>query len=364
MEVLESLIEYSDDGIVYYEVENDKQKRWLFTNNHLKLSMDLYQPTSCKGKVFKWLFPYVKNISSLKEKLHIKKVKLLLDRDIGNVLTSIFQSPINISFFGGTPCAHQKAVLQISQGNEVKAYCKISNNKAVGDLFDKECAILQYLQECGMRTIPQVLLRQTVKGLEVFCQSNVKSTRYKTECKLGKVHYYFLEELFEKTKVQLAFSQSAYAQMLTELQENCKKLNKADERIVRRTIEEVENKFSASEVTFCVYHGDFTPWNMAVVNNQLYVFDFEYAQKTYPPFLDCFHFLMQTEIFIHHKEAQEILNKIRKSTSELQRFGIECDFYLKLYLLEIIHLYLTRSNEIDDNEKNIMNLRLKILFML
>jgi hypothetical protein len=170
--------------------------------------------------------------------------------------------------------------------------------------------------------------------------------------------------LHNKTKINIAFLQTDYAKMLNELKNICKKLDDTDRGDILNAITDIENRYKNSVVSFSFYHGDFTPWNMAIIDNQLQVFDFEYSKKTYPPFLDIYHFFMQTEIFIHHSSAEKILIQFKKLGKQLIELDIEHDFHFKIYLLEIINLYLSRSNEEDVNEKKNYELRLKILRLI
>ncbi len=75
--------------------------------------------------------------------------------------------------------------------------------------------------------------------------------------------------------------------------------------VIQRSIKAAEIKLcSMSE--FSYYHGDFTPWNIIFQDNDIFVFDFEYACETYPKYLDIFHYFTQSKIFIEKKNPTDI----------------------------------------------------------
>lgn len=56
-----------------------------------------------------------------------------------------------------------------------------------------------------------------------------------------------------------------------------------DKAMVMNAVEDTVKHWEGKRVGFCAYHADFTPWNMYVEQDELFVFDWEYAQMTYPP---------------------------------------------------------------------------------
>ena len=89
---------------------------------------------------------------------------------------------------------------------------------------------------------------------------------------------------------------------------------------------------------FSACHGDFTPWNMFVEKNRLFVFDFEYAAKSYPPGLDRYHFFTQTAVF----ERKWGVDDIMAFMASKEGAWIDKRVY-RLYLIEIISRFTTRE---------------------
>lgn len=362
MNLLDKIVREDESGRYYYDIINSSGKEWLLNAEDLKTAFEIYQPTAPKGRILKRIFPYIHKSRFISNSLGITRKKIGLRQELQEVLDNFFGNDYEISYFGGTPSSHQKVILQISHGHNVMAYCKVSDNYNIGRLFDRESDGLIYLSECGINNIPEVIERKTIKELEIFIQSNVKEANFSIENRLAKYSYQFLHTLHSRTKVKLRFAQSDYSQMLNNLKVNCQMLKEKQKKAVITAISCIENRYSDNPyVEFSFYHGDFTPWNAAVCNKKLCVFDFEYCKKTYPPYLDAYHFFVQTEIFIHHSSSDRILKRRRGVCKALECLGIDADFSFKLYLLEIINLYLSRTSCNNDMEIKNMELRLSLL---
>jgi hypothetical protein len=82
---------------------------------------------------------------------------------------------------------------------------------------------------------------------------------------------------------------------------------------------------------------------MFVEKGALFVFDWEYAKRTFPPFLDAFHFFTQVCIFEQHKNAEEIMTTYRSNRNIFAKYFDNPDFSYQCYLLGIISFYLDRD---------------------
>lgn len=362
MEILNELVYKNKGQEAYFQVINNKNKQWLFKNNALKTGLQLYQPTAIKGILFKNIFPYVKNLECLYKYIGVKKVQIDFNKDIKEYLNQIFGQNYDTSFFGGTPSEDQKVIIQISQNGVVLGYCKVTISPKVAKLFDRECKCLNSLERNGITNIPQVLGRENLGEYEVFCQSNIKSDKAKCGKRFNKLHRDFLMELFHKTKKICLFEQSNYYNKLKKFKTRILKNSEIKLIPIICAIELIEKEYNNQIFEFGFYHGDFTPWNIAIDERRLKVFDFEYSEESYPPYLDAFHFFLQTEFFIKKRDnVDEILNDFRKFKKKISCFNIDIDKYFIMYLLEIINLYLSRIEMKDEIDIKHNNLRIVIL---
>ena len=77
---------------------------------------------------------------------------------------------------------------------------------------------------------------------------------------------------------------------------------------------------------------------MFVEKDRLFVFDFEYAAKSYPPGLDRYHFFTQTAVFERKWGADEIASFMKEKESE----WIDSKLY-SMYLLDVISRFTMRE---------------------
>ena len=77
---------------------------------------------------------------------------------------------------------------------------------------------------------------------------------------------------------------------------------------------------------------------MFMEGKKLFVFDWEYAQLTYPPKLDRYHFFTQTAYFEKHWTISQIIEYINSEQGK----WIDQKMY-SLYLLEVIARFTVRE---------------------
>lgn len=362
METLSKLICEAASGTVYYDILNKQNKEWLLGASDMKTAFEIYQPTAVSGKVLKAFFPYVCNFPFVCKAFGIKKKHLKVRDELDQILKQFFGEGYRVSFFGGTPCVHQKVVVQIFRQENILGYCKISESEDIGKLFDRECENLKWLCEHGITNVPKVLFRCDLGELKLFCQSSVKEKNGKTIKQLMEKHLEFLEELHDRTVQRIEFRKTDYFQLLKAVEKQFVKLPQESVEILRKAEEIIYRKSKDKFVEYGFYHGDFTPWNTVLENGQLKVFDFEYAKKTYPPYLDAAHFFMQTNFFVEQvNDENEIYLKYKQSII-WKKWGKEkaTDILIE-YLLEIIGLYLSRTDNETLDEQQRQETRIKLL---
>ncbi len=317
---------------------NADGKQWVVPVKNMRVALSLYQPSGVKGKLVKTLLPFLYWLSPVRKAIKAESLNSTLQDELKKILEEIFGENIEFSIFEGTPCVHQKITIQVSRGKEILGYCKASDNKEILSLFEKESTLLRKLEQKGVTGIPRALFCGTLSnGLHIFVQSTTKTTRSKVVHQWSALQEKFLATLHEKTKQTILFEKSDYYKTLTALQEHLDWLPASIDRVVITTaIAGVKEKYHDHVVEFSAFHGDFTPWNMFVEKNELFVFDFEYAALTYPAGLDRYHFELQTANFE------------KKMTAEEQIFYLQsCEWVdkekLVMYLLSIITQYTLRE---------------------
>ena len=356
-----SYILNENEGDTFYSFSNADGKQWLMPIRNMKTAMNLYQPSGIKGKWMKSLFPYLCRIKPVGKAIHAERRKYALPKDLEDLLCRLFgANKIEFSIFCGTPCVHQKITMQISKGKQILGYCKFSDNEEIINIFQKEKETLDYLREQGIKSIPQCLYCGRMdNGIGLFVQTTTKSIHSTTTHEWSIREESFLKELNAKTKRKLPFEQTDFYQDLCFLNDYASGLTDFDISGIQKGINLVMERFGEHEVVFSFYHADFTPWNMYVEQGQLFVFDFEYAKRTYPPYLDYFHFFTQTAIFEKHLFVDKIGDLYRQDRKKINTFFQDPDFAYLCYLLSIVAHYVKREKGVFQGDV-LQNMRLWI----
>lgn len=336
-----SRILHTDKGERFYRFSNSSGKTWLMPVRNMKTAMNLYQPSGRNGKMIKSLFPWLHPFRPIHKFIHAEAISCALNEELRQLCRHLFQvEEIDFSIFCGTPCVHQKITMQLSHGNRILGYCKITDNSEIAGLFHNEYNLLKELSDRGIDNIPAALYYGYLKnGISLFVQGTLKTRHSKVLHEWTSLHDDFLHRLHEKTHVVIPFEKSDYHRTLSALKEHMEWLPEYIDRPgINRIICKISNKWEGKDVNFSAYHADFTPWNMFLENKQLFVFDWEYAQKTYPPQLDRYHFFTQTAIFEKHWNAEEIIAFLESKEGK----ALNSETY-SLYLLDAIARFTIRE---------------------
>ena len=338
--ILDKFLDFTD-GNKFYRFGNADGKYWVVPARGMRTALNLYQPSGTKGKTVKALLPWLHWLAPVRKAIKAKAINCRLNGELHSMLCKVFDvQDIEFAIFEGTPSVHQKITMQLSQGNRIMGYCKLSDSKEIKELFEKESDTLERLCKCGVTGIPKALYCGTLEsGMHIFVQSTEKQASSKVIHEWSALQERFLAQLHEKTKATLQFEDCDYYTTLTELEEHLEWLPfNIDRNIVSRAIESIKNRYCGKEVEYGACHGDFTPWNMFANNKELFVFDFEYAGAIYPAGIDRYHFFTQTAVFERHWEADEIIAYIGSS----EGCWIDKQLYT-MYLLDVISRFTMRE---------------------
>ena len=340
MTTLDNILDFTG-GERYYRFGNNDGKYWIVPERGMRTALNLYQPSGIKGKLVKALLPFLHWLSPVRKAIKAQSVNCQLNSELHGLLCKVFDvQEIEFAVFEGTPSVHKKITMQLSQGNRILGYCKLSESCDIKALFEKEASVLEWLSGKGVTSIPKALHCGTLKnGTHVFVQSTEKTASSKVIHAWGTLQEEFLTQLQEKTKAVLPFEKSDYYTTLAALEQRIDWLpQEIDHQAVGNAINAIKEKYCGKKVDFCACHCDFTPWNMFANKDRLFVFDFEYARLSYPAGLDRYHFFTQTAVFEKHWGADEILSYIHSDAGK----WIEREKYA-MYLLDVISRFTMRE---------------------
>ena len=335
--------------MLYYKITNQDGKVWIMPKRNMRMGMMLYQPSAWKGWLLKTVFPSLQWCGILRRMLKIEKTACPLPEALQERLRDIFNCDCpEYSYFGGTPCVHQKATIQIYNGTKMLGYCKTTRNEAIYELFRHEQGVLDRLEEYGVSGVPRCLCCE--KGFDdeyFFVQTTMKTRHSLVRHKFGALELQFLKQLADKTKYNCRFAETDQWGWLQRLQRDLWKLTPLEQNVITDGIKCVVQYFSdRGQCYFSAYHGDYTPWNMFVEEGQLFVFDFEYAGMRYIPYLDVLHYKTQTAIFEKGWGSEEIFNDYQLHKQEWISLFANHNIAYIAYLLDETAKFVCREGEI------------------
>ena len=351
---------YDECSSPFYRIKNNDGKVWLMPVSGLRTAMSLYQPSGRNGKLFKQWFPWLHRLPILKQRLHIETLRCGMNKVMYDKLCQLYRTDrLEFAVFCGTPCVHQKLTIQLSSGDCILGYCKVTDSKEVAELFRRENIILGKLDKDGLLNVPKILyVGEWQNGVHMLLQTTQKTNRSQVIHEWGQLHDDFLRDMAAKTKQCLFFEETDYCRTLNELSSHLDWLpTDVDKVLVRKALVKVFKKNEHKMVEYGAYHADFTPWNMFEEQGKLFVFDWEYSQMTYPPMLDRYHFFTQTAVFEKHWQAKEIM----EYTQSAEGNWIDAIAY-KLYLLDVIARFTIREKgNISGDVAHSMNIWIELL---
>lgn len=322
-----------------YRFMNADGKEWLVPVRNMRTGLELYQPSGAKGIALKRMLPLTHRVGAVRRVARLVGSKVRLMPELMRVAERAFgEQNLEFSVFGGTPSVHCKVTIQFFKGKRILGYAKITSSDSVTELFRHEQRVFDRLQDAGVTGVPRCLFCGNLSaGRAVFIQSTVKTLKSKALHDWLPVHDEFLTLLAQKTQVKLPFEESDIAKSLLTLRGLLPVIPEQYRNVIATNLEQEYESRLGTEQTLCAFHADFTPWNMLVQDRRLFVFDWEYAQFSYPPFLDRYHFFVQQAIHVSHLSADEVYSKL-SSYAWFDRSD------LRIYILDIISRFVSREN--------------------
>lgn len=290
---------------------NADGKRWVMPRRRMRMAMNLYQPSSRKGRMLKQCLNNVLTRKLVLKKIKAKTLKYKLDKNVEKIISSVFNSNnLRFALYASNPGQCSKIVLQIYQDDRLLGYCKFTDRKKVAELFDHEISILTDLNTY-FDNIPNVLYRGCVNGMDLFIQTTNKKNSFKVINHITPNHIRFVEDLYEHTHRNYDIKDTDYYKYISYYNHIYTKIPTDHAYLIKDRISQTLNLFG-NNVDFGYIHGDFTPWNTYFQDNTLFCFDFEYAGRSFPKYFDLIHFYIRTAILDKQEDSLQICQKLEK----------------------------------------------------
>ena len=354
--VLDSLfksenINHKKNDTFYFVPNPDGTIRWIYPKSLKKPSfLSFYSTSSTRAKILASIFRL-----SFYFRLN-KKIELEVFKD--SIIDRIIKQykDFNYSIFTGTIGINRKAIIELNQNNSTKYFVKVALTEQSKDLVNNEKEILNELNKYQYQSL---IIPKIIESDENYITiDNIAPKNQTQSSTLNEIHLNALDEIYSKTVENKSIKDSTYFEVIkenldelsnTSLNKNFDK-NKIEILIKNMKII-LESLNSEKEISFAYGHNDFTPWNMFVENNHLYLFDWELAKNDIVLLYDFFHFIFQSQILISksdYKSIYEVIVTLIKNNSRLkdivQKYNIDINENYKLYLLYTVSYYLDKYN--------------------
>lgn len=335
-------------GEKYLILCNTVGQQWLFPFENPKLGLSLFQPSSFIGKLVLKTLPFLKRLPWILKRMNISTQKIEFTNSFLDKIKEYFDvTSVQLSIFCGSPGKHMKPTILIVSQDNYLGYCKLSDNPDVIEIFKKEQLSLDYLAQKGVQNIPTIkccLPMTDNSRIWLFVQTTQRNKHATIAKHDSKELYVFIEEMRRCSKIKIDFHESDYFKCLRRLKGLLSIIQDTPYYdIVDKSIRIVESYLNKTEVAYSAYHGDLTPWNSFIVDGHLYAFDFEYFQKTYPPYADFYHFFTQEYIYNKYACGEKIYSEFLRLKTNKYITWENSDLWYVCYLLCIMEFYLSRD---------------------
>lgn len=328
-------------------------KTWVMPEENLKTALEMYQPSTMKGKILKSCIRLFHASKILLKKIGCQKKNLSFHPDILSYLQKTMnEQNIYIAAYMGDTSAKQnnKITLQVYNHQRILCYAKVSEEPEVLENFSREIGSINYLEKKGVTNIPKILGDEEIQGLRIFVQSTNKPLKQQVRLKLGREQIEFIDKIVNKTKQDTSYEESQFYNSIQYLKSVTEQFQAGERTTINNAIDMVENAIEKKKIEFAFNHGDYTPWNVYYSDGELNVFDFEYCSDTMPSYIDVFHYMTQMSILGLKNDVRKTIHFYNSRRKLLEQYIPDADFTYLCYLISIISFYKKRT---EDGTKSI-----------
>lgn len=362
-ELLNKLFKESEKDKEYI-VFHHSDKTWVMPSENLEPALEMYQPSTMKGKVLKSCIKLFHTNEKILHKLGCEKKKLSFNVDILSYLQkTINEKNIYIAAYMGDTTTKQnnKATLQVYNDQRIFCYVKVSEEPEVLENFSREIDSLKYLEEKGITNIPKVLGDGGIQGLRVFVQSTDKPLKQQVRLEFGRKQVEFIDNIVKKTEKNIRYEASQFYESIQYLKSVTAEFKEQEQSVIKEAVRQVETYAQEKGLEFAFSHGDYTPWNVYYADGKLFAFDFEYCYQTMPCYMDVFHYFTQFSIMGQHNDAEKTILLYQRNQEKLKEYIENPDIVYVCYLLHIIAFYHNRTEEMTEQVKQQMKVWIELL---
>ncbi len=336
----------------HYTNNPDATMRWIYptTNSH-PLFLSLYNSDSAKAVLYKWLIRWTFKLGlegfvcSGKFDFYYKEAHPI---NTAATITDVFDYAV----FTGTVGQNRKVLLAIGEKEEVYYFFKYPINAASKALVHNEAKILQKIElliDKRRLVFPTVSIEN--KGILL---SNIKPQKIKNK-NFGEQHLLALKAMYAPTATQTTWlklkDKMPFNKQIIELKQNSTPVNSLSTQKINALLKHIavlEEQLQNTNIPIntALAHLDFTPWNMYLDANKVYLYDWELARFDMPLLFDAFHYVFQQHILVKKSDFKTIEAAITDIKSSpitqkiIQQYNVNFLWAYRFYLWYTVSYYL------------------------
>jgi hypothetical protein len=268
--------------------------------------------------------------------------------DIGGYLSGVLGTDVHLGIHIGPARANRKPVLQLLNAHaETIGFAKLGNQRLTRALVNDETAALRTLAELPLRhlRVPKVLHSGTWRDCTVLVQEPVPGWRRPDRLDHGRLQRAMRELALCQGIEDTTVARSPYAKLLRERLDGLAERGDEDAMTLVDAARMLLDRHGELRLRFGSWHGDWTPWNMALRPQQLLLWDFERFATGVPMGFDALHFAMQRDIITRGWDpTTAVVSLLSRSSRLLRPFEVAesaARVTALLYLVDLAVRYLT-----------------------
>lgn len=321
-------------------------KVWVMPECAVEGAMEMYQPSSKIGEHLKKCLIKKHRTPFFARATKLKKANLSLKKEVRKQLEELLGiTDFYVAAYMGDKSTSQndKVVLQIYGDNEIYAYVKVTTDAENTKRFEKESNAIKELNNLGINYVSRLIGMDLDSEIKMFAQVNEKPMGQKVKLDFNNQVLDTVKDIVEKTTKNIKCKDSDFYKSVEYLKEHLDAFDKDQKSIVEDAIMTVEKE----DLTFAFAHGDYTPWNVYYVKDEMRIFDMEYCSDTMPEFMDAFHYLSQASLLGCRYTSQCVMREYERKLDLIREYVTNPKLTFICYLVWIISFYLERTNDID-----------------
>ncbi len=272
------------------------------------------------------------------------RVRVATTDSIESHLRRVLDEPVIPSIHIGPARANRKAVVQLLRPDgRTVGFAKVSTGALTQRLVREETVALQSLADADLRlvTVPQVWYAGNWAGHEILVQRALPVWAPRAALSPGRLAA-AMRELAECTQVtEGPLGDSSY---LAQLQQRVAAVaDHPDGAQLAEALDRLTTVFGDLVLRYGSWHGDWTPWNMAVLEDTLLVWDWERFSTGVPIGFDAVHYALQSRAQVAADPAQALATTLREVPDLLAPFDVDAaarEPTALLYLADLAARYL------------------------